>query len=87
MLEQQAKRASLILSKYEVLTREYQNQNKTLKENHERIIQSEQKKRKEIIANFENHLSQIKQQIREDAEKVEAEGGNEVVKENTKLKE
>jgi len=87
LLEQQAKRASLILSKYEVLTREYQNQNKTLKENHERIIQSEQKKRKEIIANFENHLSQIKQQIREDAEKVEAEGGNEVVKENTKLKE
>ena len=41
LLEQQAKRASLILSKYEVLTREYQNQNKTLKENHERIIQSE----------------------------------------------
>ena len=69
-----------------MLTREYQNQNKTLKENHERIIQSEQTKRREIIQNFENHLSQIKQQIREDAEKMEAEGGNEVVKENAKLK-
>lgn len=41
LLDHQAKKASLIFSKYELLTREYQNQNKNLKENHERIINSE----------------------------------------------
>ena len=64
--EEQIHKAKLILNKYEVLTREYQNQNKSLKENHERIIASERQKRQDIISNFENHLSQIKQQIKED---------------------
>jgi hypothetical protein len=63
----QIKRAQLILSKYGVLTREYQSQNKKLKDNHENIIRGEQEKRGQIIANFENHLKQIREQIREDA--------------------
>ena len=86
LLDHQAKKASLIFSKYELLTREYQNQNKNLKENHERIINSEQVKRQEIISNFENHLAQIRTQIREDADKLEADGGGDIVKENTMLK-
>ena len=69
-----------------MLTREYQNQNKSLKENHERIIEGEKQKRKEIIANFEQHLSQIKQQISEDTEKFEKGEGGEVAKENAMLK-
>ncbi len=43
--DERSKRAQIILNKYEVLTREYQNQNKLLKENHERIIASEKSKR------------------------------------------
>ena len=43
--DERSKRAQIILNKYEVLTREYQNQNKLLKENHERIIASEKAKR------------------------------------------
>lgn len=82
----QVKRAQLILSKYEVLTREYQSQNKKLKDNHESIIRGEQEKRAQIISNFENHLKQIREQIREDAQKLEADGGGEVVKENNQLR-
>jgi hypothetical protein len=84
--EEQIHKAKLILNKYEVLTREYQNQNKSLKENHERIIASERQKRQDIISNFENHLSQIKQQIKEDTQKFEEGGGNDVVKENELLR-
>lgn len=86
VIAEQVKRAQLILNKYEILTREYQNQNKSLKENHERIIKGEQQKRQEIIANFENHLKTIKQQIKEDTERFEAQGGGEVAKENATLK-
>ena len=39
--EDHFRRANLILNKYEILTREYQNQNKNLKDNHERIIKTE----------------------------------------------
>lgn len=81
----QIKRAQLILQKYEVLTREYQSQNKKLKDNHESIIKGEQEKREQIIANFENHLKQIREQIREDAKKLEEDGGGEVVRENQQL--
>ena len=49
------------------------------------IIDSESKKRNDIMANFETHLSQIKQQIKEDTEKMEQ--SNEIVKENDSLKE
>lgn len=54
------------MSKYEVLTREYQNQNKNFSEKHQTIIDNEKSRRGEIITNFENHLSQIKKQIKED---------------------
>lgn len=39
--EDHFRRATQILNKYEILTREYQNQNKNLKENHDRIIKGE----------------------------------------------
>ena len=68
-----------------MLTREYQSQNKKLKDNHESIIKSEQEKREQIISNFENHLKQIREQIRDDAKKLEEDGGGEVVKENNQL--
>jgi Myosin-like coiled-coil protein len=55
--DEQQRRAQLVLNKYEVLTREYQTQNKNLKDNHERIIAAEQSKRQEIISNFEAHLT------------------------------
>lgn len=58
--DEQQRRAQVILNKYEVLTREYQNQNKTLKDNHERIITTEKIKRQDIITNFESHLTQIR---------------------------
>ena len=83
---EQSKKAQLITSKYEILTREYQTQNKSLKENHERIIKAEETKRKEIISNFETHLAQIKSQIKEDTEKFTADGGGEMAKENQVLK-
>ena len=49
------------------------------------IIDSESKKRNDIMSNFETHLSQIKAQIKEDTEKMEQ--SNEVLKENESLKE
>ena len=39
--QEKFKVAGLILQKFELLTREYQNQNKNLKERHEAIIDSE----------------------------------------------
>ena len=86
ILTEQLRKSQLILQKYEILTREYQSQNKNLKENHERIISGEQNKRQEIIANFENHLNTIKAQIKEDTEKFMQDGQSEVAKENEKLK-
>jgi hypothetical protein len=57
VLAEQVQKASFLVSKYEILTREYHSQSKSLKENHEKIIAGEQTKRQEIIANFETHLS------------------------------
>jgi flagellar biosynthesis regulator FlbT len=39
--EDHLRKANEILNKYEILTREYQSQNKNLKENHDRIIAEE----------------------------------------------
>ena len=85
VFEQEIKKAQIIMNKYEVLTREYQSQNKTFQERHQMIIDSESKKRNDIMSNFETHLSQIKAQIKEDTEKMEQ--SNEVLKENESLKE
>ena len=85
VFEQEMKKAQIIMNKYEVLTREYQSQNKTFQERHQMIIDSESKKRNDIMSNFETHLSQIKAQIKEDTEKMEQ--SNEVLKENESLKE
>lgn len=73
------------MNKYEVLTREYQSQNKNLQDGHHKIISSERDKRQEIISNFQSHLTQIKQQIREDADKMESQ--NDIQKENQMLKD
>lgn len=70
------------MNKYEVLTREYSSQNKNLKENHERIIKGEQDKRQQIISSFENHLASIKQNIKDEYDKLIADGGNDIAKEN-----
>lgn len=86
ILSEQVKKAQLILSKYEILTREQQSQYKSLKENHERIISLETAKRGDIISNFDNHLKEIKRQIREDNERFEKDGGGEVAKENAHLR-
>ena len=40
----------------------------------------------DIIANFTSHLAMIKQQIKEDTDKFDKEGGGEVAKENATLR-
>lgn len=49
------------------------------------IIESEKKKRQEIMGNFENHIAQIKEQIKADHIKMNEE--HDLVKENNDLKE
>lgn len=68
------------MSKFELLAKEYQNQNKSQSEKNANIISSEKIKRQEIIENFEKHLSQIKAQIKSEQEKSEKE--NSMAKEN-----
>lgn len=79
-------KAEVVQGKYEVLSREYQNQNKVLKERHEEIIAAENKKRGEIIQNFENHIASVREKMIEDS-KIAEEGTSEVAKENQKLSE
>ena len=47
---------------------------------------TEKIKRQDIIANFETHLSQIRQQIREDSERFSKEEGGDVASENAQLR-
>ena len=61
VFREQVRKAQLIVSKYEVLTREYQSQHKQFQERHVQIIDADQKKRSDIIGNFETHLQQIRQ--------------------------
>lgn len=85
LYETQLKKAQLIMSKYELLTREYQGQNKSFTERHDIIINNEKKRRDEIISNFENHLTQIKKQMREENDSMA--NNNEIAKENQMLQE
>ncbi len=47
---------------------------------------TEKIKRQDIISNFETHLSQIRQQIREDSERFTKEEGGDVASENAQLR-
>ena len=58
--------ADVILQKYNMLCKEYQNQSKEFKTKHDEITLSESDKRKEIIKNFEDHYSNIKKQMDEE---------------------
>ncbi len=83
IMVQKAARAQEILNKYELMTREYQSQNKMLKERHEMIVQQEKEKRKQIIENFENHISGIRQKMEEDKAAMQ---DSEIVKDNDMLR-
>ena len=52
--------------KFETMARDYQDQSKQFETKHVEIVQSEIKKREEIIANFDGHLAQIKVQMEEE---------------------
>lgn len=65
-LDMKQKLAQAIFQKYEIVTREYQNQNKQLKEKHDLILNAEKDKRGDIIKNFDEHLKDIKSKLHED---------------------
>lgn len=81
--------ADVILQKYNMLCKEYQNQSKEFKTKHDEISVSEKSKRGEIIKNFEDHYANIKKQMDEEqAQLVDAETGEYLIeKESQKLEE
>ena len=52
-------KADQVVSKYKLLSGEYQNQSKSFKQKHEEIKGAEIQKRKDIKSNFENHFNSI----------------------------
>lgn len=54
-------KADLIKQKLEQITREYNAQNKQFQEKHAEIAAAEAKKREEILQNFDDHISSIKE--------------------------
>lgn len=54
------KASEILNEKYSLLSKEYKNQHLELKDRHHEIKESEEKRRKEILDNFENHYSGIK---------------------------
>jgi ferritin-like protein len=58
---EQAKRAEIIMQKYQVLSQEYQSQAKQFQEKHEMVQKDEISKRQGIISNFENHYASIRE--------------------------
>ena len=59
--QERSQNSEAILQKYAMLSKEYQNQSKEFKTKHEEITIQEQNKRADIIKNFEDHYSNIKQ--------------------------
>lgn len=53
-------KAEIIKAKFEQITREYNNQNKTFQEKHVQIAEAEVAKRAEILKNFDDHINSIK---------------------------
>jgi hypothetical protein len=85
---EQAKRAEIIMQKYQVLSQEYQGQAKSFKEKHEQVQKDEVSKREGIIFNFENHYSSIKEQMKQDhAQLCDESGTLLILKENESLEE
>jgi hypothetical protein len=83
-----AQQAEMILSKYKLLSTEYQNQYKMFKEKHEQVCRDEQAKREKIIRNFEDHYQLIKKQMTEDQNKfINKDGKLEITAENEMLEE
>lgn len=91
-------RADLIRQKFELVTREYSDQNKHFAAKHEEIKAAEIQKRDQISENFESHISQITKQMDEEREslKIKNESAkegepqwfeNEIVKENVMLQQ
>lgn len=85
---EQAKRAEIIMQKYQVLSQEYQGQAKSFKEKHEQVQNDEVTKRQGIISNFENHYASIKEQMKTDhAALCDEDGVLQILKENDNLEE
>jgi len=56
-------KADLIVQKYEILSKEYQNQAKLFRTKHQEIKEAEQAKYMQISNNFESHINSIKEQL------------------------
>jgi chromosome segregation ATPase len=66
LLDNKTKTAEAMKSRYEVITREFSNQNKQLTDNHNQIVSAEEKKREEIRANFNDHINSVTSKMQED---------------------
>ena len=64
--QNRGEKAEIIKQKYEQITREYNAQNKQFQERHIEIKADEQKKREDIVKNFDEHLRTIKQSMEKD---------------------
>jgi anaerobic ribonucleoside-triphosphate reductase len=53
-------KADLIKQKYELITREYNQQFKNFDSKHKQICDEETQRKHEIVSNFENHIKQIR---------------------------
>ena len=56
-------KAELVTKKYEVITREYDSQNKSFDSKHKQIMAEEEQRKKDIVANFEAHVKNIREQM------------------------
>ena len=63
----------MVKQKYEVLTREYDAQNKVFNERHNEIRAAEAAKSDATVKNFEENLAQIRESISQDAKNNELE--------------
>jgi hypothetical protein len=57
-----------IKKKFELITREYDQQNKTFDAKHRQIAAEEDLRKQDIISNFETHISSIREQMKEENE-------------------
>lgn len=76
----------MIKQKFEIITREYDQQNKQFEAKHKQISEDEETRKNEITNNFEEHLKSIKQQMKDESDKQSKED-NSVVAETKRLTE
>jgi hypothetical protein len=72
--------------KFEIITREYDQQNKQFEAKHKQIAEDEETRKIEINSNFEEHLKSIREQMKEESDKQSKED-NSIVAETKKLTE